>query len=974
MSSRRKSTTPCMVPTQEALDSDQEVEDVMDITDPEDSNEGAALYSEVPSLSEDPAEDADVRPDAVPDPYLDLNTAEGGYECKYCSFQTSELNLFTMHVDTEHPDVVLNASYVCVECDYHTKSYDTLQAHNARLHPGEDNFTRTMVKRNNETIFQQTVNDLTFDGSFVKVEEDEAEVTSRKAIPLSKTPIMRIKSRPEPKKFAAAQKLPMDVIKVESDDEYDENQEPPTLSPAPTALAASTPRLIPVSTPLQVQAVPQGIMVNSSNMLQIKGGSSGGSVLPPGTLAQVLSALQTQQSPQTQLLIPISSIPTYNSAMDNNVLLVSAYNRFPYPSVSEIIGLSAQTKFSEEQIKVWFSAQRLKHGVSWTPEEVEEARRKKFNGTVQTVPQTITVIPANIGASTNGLQSIFQTCQIVGQPGLVLTQVAGSGSTVPVASPITLTVAGVPGNQPKAAEASAPESNADVSASSASTSLSLDAGATKPKKSKEQLAELKASYSRRQFATEEEISRLMEVTKLSKRAIKKWFSDTRYNQRNSRDHHSLLLSETSSSRAALSGAGRAARSSSNSFTENINSETLSDLSTTTVGTPTTATMTTTTIVIDSSDDASDSSPTTANAPSSSVSASDPRVKFRRAFPDFTPQRFKEKTTEQLQILEASFQKSDMPSDEELSRLRSETKLTRREVDAWFTERRKTPSAALLRDSDTEMEEKVKPTTTPAVSQEGQTTTPPAGRKILKKTPEQLHVLKKAFVRTQWPTSEEYDQMAEETGLPRTYIVNWFGDTRYACKNSNLKWYYLYQSGKVDEALNGAGKGQKKSRKRSRGWSRRTRRPSPCKRSPQGGAGLIKVKSGKTFLKDYYLKHRALSEKDLDDLVTKSKMSYEQVRDWFSDTARRVEEGKEPFSDEDGEEEDEEEEEEEEEEVATTECRDSEGEMEAKEQGEASSKDEEVKDETEDPSEEEEKGVQEDPEGVGQSQPQTEEQT
>lgn len=207
-------------------------------------------------------------------------------------------------------------------------SYDTLQVHNARLHPGEDNFTRTMVKRNNETIFQQTVNDLTFDGSFVKVEEDEAEEMSNKAIPLSKTPIMRTKSRPEPKKFATAHKLAADdVIKVESDDEYDENQEPPTLSPAPATVVASTPRLIPVSTPLQVQAVPQSIMVSSPNMLQIKGGSPGGGLLPPGTLAQVLSALQTQQSTQSQLLIPISSIPTYNSGMDNNVLLVSAYNR-----------------------------------------------------------------------------------------------------------------------------------------------------------------------------------------------------------------------------------------------------------------------------------------------------------------------------------------------------------------------------------------------------------------------------------------------------------------------------------------------------------------------------------------------------------------------------------------------------------------------------------------------------------------------
>lgn len=197
-----------------------------------------------------------------------------------------------------------------------------------------------MVKRNNETIFQQTVNDLTFDGSFIKVEDVEAEETSRKGIALSKTPIMRIKSRPEPKKFTALHKMAADddVIKVESDDEDDENKEPPTLSPAPMtpAAAAVTPRLVPVSTPVQVQAVPQSIVVNSPNVLQIKGGSGGGggggggAVLPPGTLAQVLSALQNQQNSaqtQTQLLIPISSIPTYNTAMDNNVLLVSAYNR-----------------------------------------------------------------------------------------------------------------------------------------------------------------------------------------------------------------------------------------------------------------------------------------------------------------------------------------------------------------------------------------------------------------------------------------------------------------------------------------------------------------------------------------------------------------------------------------------------------------------------------------------------------------------
>lgn len=412
--------------------------------------------------------------------------------------------------------------------------------------------------------------------------------------------------------------------------------------------------------------------------------------------------------------------------------------------------------------------------------QVEEARRKKFNGTVQTVPQTITVIPANIAAATNGLQSIFQTCQIVGQPGLVLTQVAGNGSAMPVASPITLTVAGVPGNQPKAAEPSTSESKTEMSVSSASAALSLEAAGSKPKKSKEQLAELKASYGRRQFATEAEISRLMQVTKLSKRAIKKWFSDTRYNQRNSKDHHGVLLSETSSSRAPASGGGRVGRNSSGSLNDSNNSDNNNA-----------------TIVIDSSDDASDSSPTSANAPGSSGPSSDPRVKFRHAFPDFTPQKFKEKTPEQLFVLEASFQKSDTPSDEELSRLRTETKLTRREVDAWFTERRKMASAGQAKEGDAEGDgEKAKAAAAPSSSAQERQTTPPASRKAMKKTPEQLHILKKAFVRTQWPTAEEYDQMAEESGLPRTYVVNWFGDTRYACKNSNLKWYYLYQSGKV----------------------------------------------------------------------------------------------------------------------------------------------------------------------------------
>lgn len=79
----------------------------------------------------------------------------------------------------------------------------------------------------------------------------------------------------------------------------------------------------------------------------------------PLLLFQVLSAFQTQHTAaaaaaaaQPQLLIPLSSIPSYSAAMDTNPLLGSTYKKFPYPSMAEISSLAAQTQFTEEQIKV----------------------------------------------------------------------------------------------------------------------------------------------------------------------------------------------------------------------------------------------------------------------------------------------------------------------------------------------------------------------------------------------------------------------------------------------------------------------------------------------------------------------------------------------------------------------------------------------------------------------------------------------
>ncbi|KFP46348.1 Zinc fingers and homeoboxes protein 1 [Cathartes aura] len=703
MASKRKSTTPCMVLANEQ---DPDLEMVSDL------EEGPPILAPADNpTAESVTSDEDVHEYVDSDNQKNTNKVEGGYECKYCTFQTPDLNMFTFHVDSEHPNVVLNSSYVCVECNFLTKRYDALSEHNLKYHPGEENFKLTMVKRNNQTIFEQTVNDLTFDGSFVREENteqaDSSEVPSS-GISISKTPIMKMmKNKTEAKRIAVFHNVVDDIPGEEKGTENEPNSEEVVENPPPSVSESKVSHSVVCSAADVASAV-----VTPAPVLQ------------PG-VAQVITAVTAPQNSNLipKVLIPVNSIPAYNTALDNNPLLLNTYNKFPYPTMSEITVLSTQAKYTEEQIKIWFSAQRLKHGVSWTPEEVEEARRKQFNGTVHTVPQTITVIPAHISAASNGLPSILQTCQIVGQPGLVLTQVAGA-NTLPVTAPIALTVAGVPNQtqlqksqihtaQPIAETKQVAAVPAPQPIKNESALINPDSFGIRAKKTKEQLAELKVSYLKNQFPQDSEIVRLMKITGLTKGEIKKWFSDTRYNQRNSKNNHGIHLNSDS----------------------------------------------------------------------------------------------------------------------------------------------------------------------------------------CKKSPEQLHMLKSSFVRTQWPSPQEYNKLAEETGLPRSEIVSWFGDTRYAWKNGGLKWYYYYQSANAN-SLNGQGFARKRGRGRpkGRGRGRPRGRPRGSKRLNcwDRGMSVIKFKTGTAILKDYYMKHKFLNEQDLDELVAKSHMGYEQVREWFAERQRRLELGIELF--------------------------------------------------------------------------------
>ncbi|NXP45772.1 ZHX1 protein, partial [Heliornis fulica] len=703
MASKRKSTTPCMVLANEQ---DPDLEAVSDV------EEGPPVLTPADNpTAESVTSDEDAHEYEDSDNQKNTNKVEGGYECKYCTFQTPDLNMFTFHVDSEHPNVVLNSSYVCVECNFLTKRYDALSEHNLKYHPGEENFKLTMVKRNNQTIFEQTVNDLTFDGSFVREENaeqaDSSEVHSS-GISISKTPIMKMmKNKTENKRIAVFHNVVDDIPGEEKGTENEPNSEEAVENAPP---------------PVSESKASHSVVCSAADVANTV--VTPAPVLQPG-VAQVITAVTAPQNSNLipKVLIPVNSIPAYNTALDNNPLLLNTYNKFPYPTMSEITVLSTQAKYTEEQIKIWFSAQRLKHGVSWTPEEVEEARRKQFNGTVHTVPQTITVIPAHISAASNGLPSILQTCQIVGQPGLVLTQVAGA-NTLPVTAPIALTVAGVPNQtqlqkgqihtaQPVAETKQVAAVPAPQPIKNESAVMNPDSFGIRAKKTKEQLAELKVSYLKNQFPQDSEIVRLMKITGLTKGEIKKWFSDTRYNQRNSKNSHGIHLNSDS----------------------------------------------------------------------------------------------------------------------------------------------------------------------------------------CKKSPEQLHMLKSSFVRTQWPSPQEYNKLAEETGLPRSEIVSWFGDTRYAWKNGGLKWYYYYQSASAN-SLNGQGFARKRGRGRpkGRGRGRPRGRPRGSKRLNcwDRGVSVIKFKTGTAILKDYYMKHKFLNEQDLDELVAKSHMGYEQVREWFAERQRRLDLGIELF--------------------------------------------------------------------------------
>ncbi|XP_016425704.1 zinc fingers and homeoboxes protein 3-like [Sinocyclocheilus rhinocerous] len=433
--------------------------------------------------------------------------------------------------------------------------------------------------------------------------------------------------------------------------------------------------------------------------------------------------------------------------------LVEAFNAFPYPTSQEASALARKCALPLDRVKAWFMMQRVRYGISWADDDIQETRRKLWciqKGAVaeecveinneedclgrdesqqvfisppaanahldqidqlpkpsQAVPQHITsdqnhlhFSQNNASQSNNGVQQLL-SANVVYKNGL------GPASQVPQVSPqfqsdsrnLTphntgvhlLNSYGCPSYNQHAAM-SYPEL----------PELSQSLHSLSGKKSKAQLMALRHSFVQKSWPSDGEVQQLQKMTGLNRREIRKWFADSRYQLRKN-------------GRAWLAKLARRNRSlqlvQQNSHTELEND------------------------VLPSADfyDNGEADDTEAGI-EVDVDLAD----------DEGPVNQSNETKEEV-------------SDEGEFDDGSAT------VQQYSADASPSPSPSFLRGR---VERSVR---------------------LRKKTREQLEILRQSFLRCQWPTSDDYLILQQKTGLTRTEIIQWYGDTRYHVKHNQMRW-------------------------------------------------------------------------------------------------------------------------------------------------------------------------------------------
>lgn len=996
MASKRKSTIPCMIPVKTLHLQDDLEQGGLSPSAKESgiSHKVEASEKAFHGLCDPSGQDA-----------CNVQKDNGTYTCRLCNFETHDLNLFLDHVYSGHPEFRTDPCFFCVDCGVSAAKFEGLALHNARVHPSTVTTTLQLKRKDRKISVEQSV--IAAPGESTSFKESEISIT--------KTPIMKmLKGKSEPKRIVVSHPATDESTTVK----HAETADSPSVSVTHVPTIVHNGAVSKVTLPSAIHivngsgALPM-LKTAITQVVSVVQNRSVNQQSPSASLSTPLSSATSSSSSSKNLpkvMIPLSSIPTYNASMDNSSFLKTSFSKFPYPTKAELCYLTVVTKYPEEQIKIWFTAQRLKQGISWSPEEIEDARRKMFNTIIQTAPpagqqhrqsqpstsqQTITVLPASLG--TSSIPHILHG-SLVGQGGVIVTQPMISNGIQVSSAPVALAVTPKPqaatkpmmqakpaaalvadkglnmvvgsvgssnsGNNPISSSSSITGGSGNSSSSSTSSIISsvstnsssasnhtsvisigvssigkmksssnskvstsstngrsstpnnsktvdenknstnvkntiakssadikdstdtkgntneskssrsnspivtasssptptttsdstpnksespspasansrtlpstsfLDPSFYKAKKSQEQLSALKESFLISQFPSQEEVDRLISLTGLTVREVRKWFSDRRYHFRNHKGSKTSTGGQTSA--ATNSSISSASGDSTDNAALLERPKTPQQL------------------------------PLSPSRQQQTTPPTPTRRQPRPPSPDFTAIRYKEREPHQLRALEASFAQNTVPPEEEVDRLRTETKMTRREIHGWFSERRRRVAAekkkeeleraereeeeeeenkgagekdknetAEEKQNDEESNQQVRedmsgtepkvnpikinlkmlkvteangkgemegspqPETIKVPSPVSQTSTPtpppPQTPNRGKKTQEQLHLLKQAFARTHWPSSPQYNELIAKTGLPRPEVVRWFGDCRYVLKNGQLKWLESYQS-------------------------------------------------------------------------------------------------------------------------------------------------------------------------------------
>ncbi|TRY66526.1 hypothetical protein DNTS_015905 [Danionella cerebrum] len=345
MASKRKSTIPCMIPSKNKYIR----EDII----------LGCLPELLPTIPEDSILSISSK-DKETQQIHETKTScweRGTYNCLLCCFDTGDLNVFLYHLEDCHTVFHAHPNFYCVPCKVPAVKFEELALHNAKSHPELHSLHKRVslkvTKRDGAIIVEQTL--------FTEDDFNEYGIST------TKTPIMKT-TKGGRKKIVVSHTVEVHHPKPSSD--------------RPSILTNGTSvRNLKTATHI-ISGTNAPPLYKVSNVLGIPG------MLNRGPVWNSNQSLSDSNANLPKVMIPLSSIPTYDPAMDLSSFLKTSFGKFPYPTKAELCYLTVVSGFPEEQIKLWFTAQRLKQGISWSPEEIEETKRRMFNTVFQATTKT----------------------------------------------------------------------------------------------------------------------------------------------------------------------------------------------------------------------------------------------------------------------------------------------------------------------------------------------------------------------------------------------------------------------------------------------------------------------------------------------------------------------------------------------------------------------------------------------------------